>query len=344
MSKAVRGTLKRKKVRRRLTIAGMVAINLALLVGVASVLAIKPSEGSNAAISTLSSKTTEITSPLDQLSSANIALTVAEMANLPEATPINSQAVSEDVELAQASTVNEIVSTKPQVIASAFKSAKDIKQYVVLSGDSIPSIAGKFGITSDSIRWSNNLSGNSVAVGTKLWIPPVNGIIYTVKPGETASTIASKFGADSQKIIAFNDAELSGLSSNQRILVPYGTVAALVSKSRGFIGTPVYGYNSYDYGYCTYWVAVLRQRAGNPVPARLGNASSWAIRAAAYGLPTGTTPKVGAAVVTSTRGAGHVAYVTAVNSDGSITISEMNHAGWNRVNTRTLSGNFRYIY
>jgi surface antigen len=76
----------------------------------------------------------------------------------------------------------------------------------------------------------------------------------------------------------------------------------------------------------------------------LGNASTWAIRAAAYGLPTGKTPQVGAAVVTSTRGAGHVAYVTAVNGDGSITISEMNHVGWNKTDERTISGSFSYIY
>jgi surface antigen len=80
------------------------------------------------------------------------------------------------------------------------------------------------------------------------------------------------------------------------------------------------------------------------VPTNLGNASTWAVRAAAYGLPTGTTPRVGAAVVLSTRGAGHVGYVTAVNSDGSITISEMNHIGWNRTDERTLSGNFSYVY
>jgi surface antigen len=285
-------------------------------------------------------------SPLDQLSSANIALTVAEMSNLPEATPINSQAISEDVELTQASTVNTTVSTKPQVIASAFKSAKDIKRYVVESGDSIPSIAGKFGVTSDSIRWSNNLSGNKVAVGRKLWIPPVNGIVYIVKNGENAETIAAKFNADRNKIIAFNDAELSGLKTGQRILVPYGSKASLVARSSvsSFGGAPTYGYNGYDYGYCTYWVAVLRAKAGSPLPTNLGNASTWAIRAAAYGLPTGTTPRVGAAVVTDTVGAGHVAYVTKVNSDGSIVISEMNYVGWNRTDTRTLSGSYRYIY
>ena len=91
---------------------------------------------------------------------------------------------------------------------------------------------------------------------------------------------------------------------------------------------------------------MLRAQSGNPVPTNLGNAATWATRAAAMGLPTGTTPRVGAAVVTKTTGAGHVAYVTGVNDDGTITISEMNHSGWNRVNSRTLpaASNYRYIY
>jgi surface antigen len=266
------------------------------------------------------------------------------MSDLPETTAVNSQAISEDVNLTDASTTNAVVSAKPQVVNSAYKSAKDIQTYTVVGGDTISSIAAKFGITSDSVRWSNGLTGDAVAVGTKLKIPPVNGIIYTVGSGETAATIAAKFNADTAKIIAYNDAELTGIQAGQMILVPDGTKAvARTASSRGFSGIPIYG-TGYDYGYCTYWVALLRAKAGNPIPSNLGNASTWAIRAAAMGLPTGTTPQVGAAVVTKTSGEGHVAYVTAVNDDGSITVSEMNHNGWNRVDSRTLSGNFHYIY
>ncbi|MCA9325267.1 LysM peptidoglycan-binding domain-containing protein [Candidatus Saccharibacteria bacterium] len=346
MAQAAQKALSRKTVRRRVIRISLVAFNVALLLAVVGVLTLKPADTAKPLLST-SADTDTTPSPLDQLSSANIALTVAEMSNLPEKTPIVSQAISEDVELTQAATVSSSVSTKPQVVASAFKSAQDIKQYVVVKGDTVSKIASKFGVTSDSIRWSNNLTGNSVATGRKLWIPPVNGIVYVVKAGEDAATIAAKFDADRSKIIAFNDAELSGLKKGQRILVPYGSKASLVASTRsisGFSGTASYGYNGYDFGYCTYWVAVLRQKAGNPVPANLGNAATWAIRAAAYGLPTGSTPRVGAAVVTSTSGAGHVAYVTKVNSNGSIVISEMNHAGWNRTDTRTISGNFRYVY
>jgi surface antigen len=337
----------------RVSIVGLNAVLLAIVVGV---MLMQPKANSPTKLaSAAASDTGSTTSPLDQLSSANIALTVARMGNMPETTAITNQADSEDVELSQAATVDSTVSAKPQVVASAFKSAKDIKSYVVVGGDNIGSIAARFGVTSDSIRWSNNLTGNDVAAGTKLVIPPVNGIVYNVGAGENADTIAAKFNADRNKIIAFNDAEIAGLHTGQQILVPDGTKAALIAKAtasapktassvlRG--GTATYGYNGYDYGYCTWWVAVLRQKAGNPVPTNLGNAATWAVRAAAYGLPTGSTPRVGAAVVTSTRGAGHVAYVTGVG-DGTITISEMNHVGWNKTDTRTLTAeaNFRYVY
>jgi surface antigen len=303
---------------------------------------------STAMASALGSSDASAASPLDQLSSATIALTVARMSNLPETTAVTNQADSEDVAVTQAATEDTAVATKPQVVTSAFQSVADIHDYTVAAGDTIASIAAKFGVTSDSIRWSNNLSGASVASGTKLAIPPVNGIIYTVGTGDNAATIAAKFNADKDKIVAFNDAELSGLKAGQRIVVPGGTKSAMIAKTATSFslvrGSATYGYNGYDYGYCTYWVALLRAKAGNPVPTNLGNASTWAVRAAAYGLPTGKTPRVGAAVVLSTRGAGHVGYVTAVNADGSITISEMNHVGWNRTDERTLSGSFSYIY
>lgn len=300
-----------------------------------------------AAVSDANSQT--IANPLDQISSANIAETVAKMSSLPETTAVTNQADSENTELAMSPTTASVVD-KPQVTATTgFASNKDIKTYTTVAGDTITSIAAKFGITSDSIRWSNNIRGDAVGAGVNLIIPPITGIAYKVQPGDTAASLAAKFRADQDKITKTNDAEISGLQIGDLILIPDGSKAAAVAAAtatRSWSGSASYGgYNGYDFGYCTYWVAKLRAGAGNPVPTNLGNAATWATRAAGMGLPTGTTPRVGAAVVTSTRGAGHVAYVTGVNDDGTITISEMNHAGWNKVDTRTLADTgFRYVY
>jgi surface antigen len=99
------------------------------------------------------------------------------------------------------------------------------------------------------------------------------------------------------------------------------------------------GSNTYTYGYCTWYVANKRF-----VPNGLGNANTWASRAPSYGLTVSSTPIVGAIAQTSAGAEGHVAYVEAVNGD-SVTISEMNYVGWNKVSTRTVpSSSFRYIY
>lgn len=97
--------------------------------------------------------------------------------------------------------------------------------------------------------------------------------------------------------------------------------------------------NTYSYGYCTWHVKNLRP----DLPNNLGNADTWYYRAQAQGLPTGTTPQVGAAA--QTRGSMHVAYVTAVNGDGTVTVSEMNVVGWNVQSYATYpASKFWYIY
>ncbi|MDP9248154.1 MAG: CHAP domain-containing protein [Candidatus Dormibacteraeota bacterium] len=90
------------------------------------------------------------------------------------------------------------------------------------------------------------------------------------------------------------------------------------------------GPNHFAYGYCTWYVANKRN-----VP-WFGNAIEWWANARPYGYREGQTPVVGAIMVTRESGYGHVAYVEAVNGDGSWTVSEMNYKGWNIVSRRTI--------
>lgn len=95
--------------------------------------------------------------------------------------------------------------------------------------------------------------------------------------------------------------------------------------------------NSYTAGYCT-WYAKNRRM---DLPNNLGNADTWVARAAAQGIPTGSTPRVGAI---GQRGM-HVVYVEAVNGDGTVTVSEMNHYQLFEITTRTVTASyFKYIY
>jgi surface antigen len=343
-------TLK-KSLRRRLVRFSLVGLNILLLGGVLY-LVIAPDHGSASAPQVASTSAvgsfSQQTEALDQLASASIAKTVAEMTGVAEKTAITNQADTERANLNQASLDDDSLAFKPQVIESAYKSNKDIQLYTVLKGDTIPKIATKFGITSDSIRWSNNLSGNDVAAGKKLRIPPVNGMVYIVKKGDTAKSLALRYNVSEAKLIQYNDAELHGIKAGEMIILPDASKAAQIARNTIVQREPSYGYNGYDYGYCTWWVANMRIKAGNPLPVGLGDASSWPYWSKAFGLPHGTEPRVGAAVVTQFGGQGHVAYVIGVKGSDTITISEMNFhsagGGWGRTDTRTITGDFYYIY
>lgn len=88
--------------------------------------------------------------------------------------------------------------------------------------------------------------------------------------------------------------------------------------------------NHFSFGYCTYYVATRRY-----VP-WFGNAIDWWANARAYGYPEGSTPKVGAIMVTRESSLGHVAYVESVNGN-QFTVSEMNFTAWDVVDRRTIT-------
>lgn len=95
--------------------------------------------------------------------------------------------------------------------------------------------------------------------------------------------------------------------------------------------------NTYAPGYCTWYAKNMRP----DMPNNLGNADTWVSRAAAQGMATGSEPRVGAI---GQQGM-HVVYVQSVNSDGTVTISEMNYRGLYVISSRTVpASTFRYVY
>lgn len=291
--------------------------------------------------------------PLDTLSAADIAANASILAGLPETGFIINYADSVRTDLTTAISSDTEIVAKPQILSSDVKTKEDIQEYTTVAGDTLGNLASKFGVTSDSIKWSNNLTRDSLAAGLKLVIPPVgvNGIVYTVKAGDTPDSLATKYKADKSRIITFNDAEITGLVAGERIVIPDGSIAVVTSLRTpyyagfAFGSSAIYGYNGYVPGYCTWYVANKRISIGRPLPANLGNAAQWDNRA-----PQGFdhNPRVGDAVVTNDRGAGHVAYVEQVYEDGSVRVSEMNYAGLYRVTERTFSpaeaSSYKYIH
>jgi N-acetylmuramoyl-L-alanine amidase len=317
---------------------GIIGFNAIVLVAVLALVAVniragvanKPVVASEITLATNQA----ISNPLDQLSSADIAVNVARLANMPEKTAVTNQADTANAELHLAAATESTIVAKPQVVNTVFKSKKDIKVYVTAAGDTVSGVAAKFGIRSDSVRWSNNLVGDTVAAGSRLAIPPVDGIVYSVKAGDTPESLAAKYSANKESIIAYNDAELVGLRVGEQIIIPNGQlpvpVVAAPRYSYGFAfgSSPIYGYNGYDYGFCTWYVA---NRIA--VPSNWGNANTWDTLAPSSGWVVSSVPRPGAIGQTNRGREGHVAVVEAVSPDGSmIKYSDMNGlAGWGRV-------------
>lgn len=294
--------------------------NVALLLTVSLFVLINRSASQTVRTSTLSSVSgtaSASVNPLDQLSSAQIALTVAQATHMAELTNIKNTADSDSLTLNVVPSDN-VALAKPQIVATTLKSKQDIIHYTTVAGDSLDGLASKFGVTANSIKWSNNITGSTLAAGTNLAIPPVNGVVYTVKAGDTPSSVASRYQADANQIITYNDAEITGLKPGDQIVVPNGQIAPVVAV----------GSNGYAYGWCTWYVANKIA-----VPGNWGNANTWDNYAVLSGWTVSGSPIVGAIGQTDYGFGGHVAVVEDVSADGTmIKYSDMNGLrGWGAV-------------
>ncbi len=104
-----------------------------------------------------------------------------------------------------------------------------IVKYKVKKGETLSSIAKKFNIDVQSIKWANDLKSDVVREGEVLDIPPIVGVVHKVKKGETIYTIAKKYKVDAQNIVnfpfnEFEDEETFALKPGQILYVPGGVI------------------------------------------------------------------------------------------------------------------------
>ena len=119
--------------------------------------------------------------------------------------------------------------------------------YVVHAGDTIGTVADMFGVSSNTIRWANDIKKeDTISVGQTLVILPISGIKHTVTKGETVASIAKKFGGDVDEIIQLNDgvSATGALIAGMEIIIPdgeLGTPVVTAKKTNGGTDTKKHG-------------------------------------------------------------------------------------------------------
>jgi surface antigen/transposase-like protein len=309
---------------------------------------------------------TRLVESASDVGSTDLAAVVSEESNMI----VSSSVVNYQETLITQATVAPIqadIIDKPQTTLED-ESKRVIVEYASVEGDSVKLVAEKFGISEDTIRWANNIQGDAIVNGSKLRVLPITGVSVILKEGETLDKVTEKYGGNIEEVVIFNDIDLdAGVAVGTEVIIPNGVkpieggATARPRRSSNLVagstvgsvsvGSPSYGGNTYAKGYCTWWAANRRAQIGRAIPNRMGNAISWAPKARAYGYSVTGTPSAGDVLHHKSAGRGgygHVAFVEKVNEDGSITISEMNYKGWNRVSYRTISpsefGKYNFIH
>ena len=95
-------------------------------------------------------------------------------------------------------------------------------KYVVVKGDTLWSIASKFGLTVDELKKLNNLNSNLITIGQVLKIKNDNNQnnVYVVKKGDTLYSISRKYNVTVTDLINYNNLKTTVLSIGQKLYIP----------------------------------------------------------------------------------------------------------------------------
>lgn len=317
----------------------------------------------------------------DQLTAVSAVTSLAEAVDLPVAGDLREATTTLHIQKQLAQNDSEVIS-KPQIVQPTTSSDRGVITYAVQEGESLEQIAERFNVSSQTIRWANNLANDGVSVGQTLTVPQTDGIVYTVKEGDTIEGLADRYKVDAERVVLYNDLDPeTPLTQGAQIVLPNGELpenerpgyvaprastrrstntysytgsygnmgGSLISRSYGYPG-PTSG-NKYAAGNCTWYAYERRAQIGRSINTggTWGHAKMWARSASAAGFVVNKSPAVGAIIQTSSGGGGygHVGVVERIEADN-IIISDMNYAGYNVVTWRAIpisqAGNFSYIH
>lgn len=137
----------------------------------------------------------------------------------------------------EATNTNETVAEKVQrpTVKSEQSSSREVAKadvkkdngarfasYVIKPGDSLSTIAQMFGSSVERIKAANDISSrHRIMAGQEINVPlSAAEMVYTVKPGDSLSRIAGRFGLTIQGLIEENNLKTHRLVADQKLRIP----------------------------------------------------------------------------------------------------------------------------
>jgi len=132
---------------------------------------------------------------------------------------------------------------------------EDTIKHVVEAGDSVFAISKLYNLKPETILWANydllRDSPDALSIGMELNIPPVDGVYYTWKEGDTLVGVAEAFKAKTQDILDFsgNRLDLTNpvVTEGEQIMIPGGQrefqswVVPQIARKNAGVSPSVYG-------------------------------------------------------------------------------------------------------
>lgn len=111
---------------------------------------------------------------------------------------------------------------KPVAVdTSVASSVGMLRHYTVRDGDTLTGIANRYGVSVMTVWWANHMtSKDSLKAGEELIIPPVNGLVITVKAGDTLESLAAANKISPDDIVAVNQLTDTNLIVGQVLVLP----------------------------------------------------------------------------------------------------------------------------
>ncbi|HEY0980394.1 MAG TPA: peptidoglycan DD-metalloendopeptidase family protein [Candidatus Paceibacterota bacterium] len=235
----------------------------------------------------------------------------------------------EQVSLETASGVDENTAPLPPLGEKATDGSHAITVYTVKSGDTIGGIAEEFRVSTNTIRWANNLgTKGTIKVGDTLTILPVTGVQYKVKKGDTASAIAKKYDADTREILDYNGLEsASDLKVGMDIIIPDGEpIATAPTKTEAKAAVKAVTKNTAAKESDSKTTTTTSSEYKLPIPGSVLTQGHHGANSVDFGAPIGTTVVAamkGEVIIAKGDGAyngGYGSYIVIKHSNGTQTL------------------------